>query len=81
MNTKLCLQERKQSDRKIILLQRAKCHNRHAQGIPGVRDLCVCSGVAVNKERSEEGETGLGCKLQVGVSREMCMRRGGKHAM
>lgn len=44
-------------------------------------DLCVCSGVAVNKERSEEGETGLGCKLQVGVSREMCMRRGGKHAM
>lgn len=77
MNTKLCLHERKHSDRKIILLQRAKCHNRHAQGIAGGRGLCARLGVAVNKERSEEGDTGLGCKLQVGVSREMCMRCGG----
>lgn len=31
----------------------------------------MCLGPIVNKKRSEEGDSGLGCKLQVGVSHEM----------
>ena len=31
----------------------------------------MCLGPVVNKKRSEEGDTGLGCRLQIGVSHEM----------
>ena len=37
--------------------------------------MCVFfeGGGVVNKERTEEGDTGLGCKLQVGVGHETHM--------
>ena len=33
----------------------------------------MCLGPVVNKKRSKTGDTGLGCRLQIGVSHEMRM--------